>query len=253
MRGVDEAWEKALWPMYEEGFRYQERWHKRAEEALASLRHWTEELSTTGAAFRTPFPYMEPDNRRPSGGDLLWMYIIVGLKLERSFGLTHVFIPEHVHSALVYERHYLNHSVWGMLHRATSLRDIKTWWLHIQRDLRMAESLPNSNAEVIAGPTAEQSDQSLMKECQSKAGVRAGGPENGQDRYPDETEKLANGWKQWAEHFRDEHPGERPTYQRFCQERNAELPEEQRYSPDDVGRAVEALRQRNLRRLRRKS
>ena len=143
-----ETWEQVFWPMYEEGFQHQEHWHRRSEEALDSLMDWIGQLATSRRVIQTPFPYMQIDARQPTASDLLWMYLVVGIKLEECFGLKHVFVPDEAYMKLVGERTQLRWSVWGIVHGGASLRDFKAWWLHIQRDLRTAPG------RSVSGPIA---------------------------------------------------------------------------------------------------
>jgi hypothetical protein len=170
-RELIQIWEQLLWPMYEEGFRHREHWRQRTKEAVESVTDWARRDETGRVFLRTPFPYMACDSRTLTDDDLPWMYLIVGMKLEVFFGLKHVFIAEDVYMDLAGHYHLLQQSVWGMVHRAASRRDYRTWWLHIQKDLESAPAAAIHGKGLSAGPTQEYNVSHLR--TQAPADTRA--------------------------------------------------------------------------------
>jgi hypothetical protein len=173
--------EQILGPMFDKAFGFREHWRERVKEAVDSLTSWIEQSEKGRCSSVAPFPYMEPDVRKPTAKDLSWMYIVVGLKLEDFIHTQDVFVPEESAWKLRYRSRWIQVSVFNMVRRWPSLTEWQAWWRFVEADL------PSGKTPDTQSPFSPQ-ELTLLTE-----------------------------WKQFSEKCHQS--GERPTVKKFCQNR----------------------------------
>jgi len=166
---IQEQWQKEFREAHNTAFKHKEYWRKRAREAIDLVRKWHDNycVSETG---RTPFPYMNGNNPRlPDSEDVLWMYLVLGMKLQEVYGLRYVFIPDDVEIEMVSLFKYIEKPVWGIVHGAGSLEDFKTYWGYVEQDIAYLTDEKPAQPEQKATPGKWQRFVTCAKKVIEKA------------------------------------------------------------------------------------
>lgn len=151
-RAVARRWRTELSEVYHLGLQHRDAWHKLIRELIAQVEEYDRAVDAGDRPAWTPLPSMrtppslEPGQTFPAfaiveSGDLGYMALMLGWKLESLFAVRGTFIPEDIQGRLRYDD-YSEEPRWSYLgelyHVANgftfaNLDELKTYWLHLRR------------------------------------------------------------------------------------------------------------------------
>lgn len=147
----DRAGREQLRPIYKQARRYADRWRREARRATDSFTAWLKGFDSGADLQRSPFPCLQqPEfHRAVTADDLPWMYLVVGLRLDRDFGPAHTFIPEDVELELKGAWQWTEKSIYAMACYVAPLSDLEDWWHSVKEDILKREETERSSTGCV--------------------------------------------------------------------------------------------------------